>query len=72
MGSAFLLDMFTLRLTPQLQDSIGNFILQLNGSPSHWSANLRDYFDEHLPRRWIGQVADITYYIPNDHPEVLN
>ncbi|GFX27255.1 uncharacterized protein TNCV_3340671 [Trichonephila clavipes] len=42
----------------QLQDSIDNFIRQLDVVPSQWSANVRGYLDEHVPRRRIGQVAD--------------
>ncbi|GFU31960.1 hypothetical protein NPIL_149071 [Nephila pilipes] len=30
-----------------LQDNIDNFILLLDGVPSHWSAYVRDYFDDH-------------------------
>ncbi|GFU96733.1 uncharacterized protein TNCV_839581 [Trichonephila clavipes] len=54
--------MLTLWLMPQLQDKIDNVILQLDGAPLHWLSIVQGYFDEHLPRRWIGRVAD--YNIP--------
>ncbi|GFV02884.1 transposable element Tc3 transposase [Trichonephila clavipes] len=31
---------------------------ELDGSSLHWSANVRDYLDEHLPRLWIGRDVD--------------
>ncbi|GFX16103.1 retrovirus-related Pol polyprotein from transposon RE1 [Trichonephila clavipes] len=46
---ATFLDMLILWLMLHLQDDIDNCILQLNGSPLHWSTNARDYLDEHLP-----------------------
>ncbi|GFW86047.1 hypothetical protein TNCV_1968551 [Trichonephila clavipes] len=30
------------------RDDIGIFIFQLRGVPQHWSANVRDYLNEHL------------------------
>ncbi|GFW79485.1 hypothetical protein TNCV_4953661 [Trichonephila clavipes] len=30
----------------QLQDNTDNFIVQLDGAPPHWSANMRDYLDQ--------------------------
>ncbi|GFV90431.1 hypothetical protein TNCV_50061 [Trichonephila clavipes] len=42
----------------QLQDNIDNFVLQLEGTPPHWSANVRNYLNKHLPHQWIGRVTD--------------
>ncbi|GFW08896.1 hypothetical protein TNCV_3474501 [Trichonephila clavipes] len=58
--------MLTLWLMVQLQDSIDNFILQLDGAPPHWSTYERDYL-EHLPHQWIGYITnhsttDLTCY----------
>ncbi|GFV59218.1 hypothetical protein TNCV_2339591 [Trichonephila clavipes] len=42
------------------------------GAPPHWSANVRDYLDEHLHQRWFGQVAEYNMpLLPNELPEVL-
>ncbi|GFX33653.1 hypothetical protein TNCV_1933201 [Trichonephila clavipes] len=45
-------------MVPQLQDNIYNFIFQLGGAPLHWSANVRDYLDEHLPLQRIERVVN--------------
>ncbi|GFT34971.1 hypothetical protein TNCV_786831 [Trichonephila clavipes] len=45
-------------LMSQLQDDIDSFILQLDDAPPHWSANVPEYFDEHLSHRWIGRCMD--------------
>ncbi|GFT67901.1 hypothetical protein TNCV_2286391 [Trichonephila clavipes] len=50
--------MLTLWLIPQLQNDIDNFIIQLNVAPPHRSSNVQEYLNEHLPHRWIGQLAD--------------
>ncbi|GFX16088.1 hypothetical protein TNCV_4703461 [Trichonephila clavipes] len=49
---------YSLWLMPQLQNDIDNCILQLDGVPQHWSVNVRDYLDEHLPHRWNARVMD--------------
>ncbi|GFY14590.1 hypothetical protein TNCV_4827941 [Trichonephila clavipes] len=41
---------------PQLQDNIDKFILQLVGAQPHWSLNVSDYLDEHLPQLCFEQV----------------
>ncbi|GFW96927.1 hypothetical protein TNCV_2160621 [Trichonephila clavipes] len=43
----------------ELQDNIDK-IPQLDGASPHWSVNVLDYPDEHLPHRWIGRGADLT------------
>ncbi|GFX26277.1 uncharacterized protein TNCV_948761 [Trichonephila clavipes] len=54
--------MLTLWSIPLLQDNIESFIIQLDGSPPQWAANMRDYLDEHLPYGWIERIAN--YNIP--------
>ncbi|GFX88098.1 hypothetical protein TNCV_159141 [Trichonephila clavipes] len=51
-------DMLTLLLMLQFQDDTDNLTLQLDGAPPHWSANMRDYLDEHLSQSSIGQNTD--------------
>ncbi|GFU61130.1 uncharacterized protein TNCV_763901 [Trichonephila clavipes] len=43
--------------SPQQTVRIDNFILLSDGVPPHWSANVRDDLDEHLPHRWIRKIA---------------
>ncbi|GFV67635.1 hypothetical protein TNCV_4623151 [Trichonephila clavipes] len=54
--------LFAIGFMPQLQEDIDNFILQLELVPPHWSANVRDYFEENLPHRSIGRAA--VYNLP--------
>ncbi|GFX99634.1 hypothetical protein TNCV_5026871 [Trichonephila clavipes] len=61
----------SLRLILQLQDDIDQFLLQLDGAPPHWLANVQDYLDEHLLHRWTERVSDYNVHLPNGHPEVL-
>ncbi|GFY33377.1 hypothetical protein TNCV_1898291 [Trichonephila clavipes] len=55
----------TLWLISHWHHDTDNFILQLDGTPLHWSANVRDYFDKHLsfsPMDWTTRgLQHVTY-----------
>ncbi|GFV93816.1 hypothetical protein TNCV_367151 [Trichonephila clavipes] len=56
-------------LMPHLQNGLESFIPQLDGVSLHWSVNVRDYLEEHVPHRRIRRVADTACHLSNDHPE---
>ncbi|GFY04763.1 DDE_3 domain-containing protein [Trichonephila clavipes] len=32
--------------------------VQQDGSPPHWGTEVRTFFNQHLPKRWIGRSGD--------------
>ncbi|KAG8227213.1 hypothetical protein J437_LFUL003419 [Ladona fulva] len=40
---------------PQLQEDIPDRIYQQDGAPPHFHNEVKLYFNEHLPRHWIGR-----------------
>ncbi|GFX88099.1 hypothetical protein TNCV_159142 [Trichonephila clavipes] len=78
--------MLTLLLMLQFQDDTDNLTLQLDGAPPHWSANMRDYLDEHLSqnnlvalhfkydqarRRFVEWAQNEIAVVPDFHKRIL-
>jgi hypothetical protein len=56
-GDSFL-DMLVHWLLPQLNTNYDDYILQLDGTPSHFHMNVRVLLGYVLPQRWIGHAAN--------------
>nr|CAH7733329.1 unnamed protein product [Callosobruchus chinensis] len=52
-------------LMPQLEEKVPNLVFQQDGAPPHWHNSVREYLNEHLPRRWIGRagVNDLPFLL---------
>ncbi|KDR14555.1 hypothetical protein L798_11286, partial [Zootermopsis nevadensis] len=55
-GDSFF-DMLTSWLLPQLNTNYDDYILQLDGAPSHFHRNVRVLLNRVFPQRWIGRAA---------------
>nr|CAI5866989.1 unnamed protein product [Callosobruchus analis] len=38
-------------LMPQLEEKVPDFVFQQDGAPPYWHNSVREYLNEHLPRR---------------------
>jgi hypothetical protein len=57
------LDMLQQFLIPQLDedDQEGRIHFQQDDAPLHYLEEVREYFNTHLPGRWIGRAAPIAW-----------
>ena len=56
-------DMLSEWLMPHLEEKMPNFVFQQDGAPPHWHNSVREYLNEHLPRRWIGHAGDLPFLL---------
>ncbi|GBM18465.1 hypothetical protein AVEN_66824-1 [Araneus ventricosus] len=55
---------------PQIEDLQPNIIFQQDGSPPHWSLEVRKVLDENFPSRWIGSGGPIPW--PPRFPDITS
>ncbi|GFX48589.1 uncharacterized protein TNCV_584861 [Trichonephila clavipes] len=50
--------MLQLWLMPQPDSDSKDYIFQQDGAPTRWGTEVRTFFNQHLPKRWIGRSGD--------------
>ena len=62
------LDLLTEYVSPQLEKYQPQVIFQQDGAPSHWGLEVREFFNETFPDRWIGRDGPILW--PPRSPDI--